>query len=161
MKDILDVLPIFIFERDKIINLKDNITFMVSITEEDEENIEYALENSSHVVLERTGLDLIANKDRIRIYGETLTIPEDIGRSLNIDSMWYNVFENVKERKIKRNDKGTLLISQYFDPHSILKIAISMIGHPERIIVANMRYYDYTNSHFYNKIVKPITHGTY
>lgn len=149
----LEKQDIFIFKRDKKIELKDNITFAVPIKDRNVEEIRNCLKNDMTIFLDQ-GLEL--NPDKVYMFGDTSNIPNDIFKGFPIESLWYATIKDYKTREYETVDRTNVMsIHEYYNKKEILKLAISMLGNPKNIIVANIRYSDYKTSKFYNKYIKP------
>ena len=150
MKKFLNTVPIFIYKRNKK-ELKDIITFMIPITEEDERNIKIGLAVDTLIYIE-SGLTIIPKE--VQVFGNTDDIPDHVIKDFIIDSMWFNSISDLKTRECILTDNGLPSIHEMTDKKYLIKLGIAMLGTPEKVMIANMGFNRYIESEFYNKYVK-------
>ncbi|KKM17081.1 hypothetical protein LCGC14_1679360 [marine sediment metagenome] len=153
----LDVKPIFVFLRNKIPKVKDEIVFMIPITAKEEYHIRECNKKELGIELDN---GIIIPFKCVGLFGSTDFIPtkdsDKALKELGIYVLKYKSIKDFETRECIVNDNGYITITEYYGSVSILKVAIAMLGNPERIVVAKTKYDHYVNSKFYIKTIKPM-----
>ena len=153
----LDIKPIFIFRRNNILNVKDEIIFMIPINAKEEYRIRECNKEEKGIELDN---GIIIPFKSVGLFGGTDFIPtNDVSKALKdlgVYVLKYHSIKDLETRECNLNDNGYIMKTEYYDPLMILKIAISMLGNPKRVVVARTKYDYYVTSKFYIKTIKPM-----